>query len=154
MTRDAPGAPGSGRRPPARIHRASVDSGTVWEATAGYARAVRVGDRILVSGTTATGPDGKAAPGDAAAQARFILDKIERAIEALGGRLRDVVRTRVYVRRLEDWEAVAQVHGERFGAIRPANTLVQAGLVGEPYLVEIEAEAVIGAGDALQPPPQ
>jgi enamine deaminase RidA (YjgF/YER057c/UK114 family) len=129
-----------------------VDSDTVWEAMAGYARAVRVGDRILVSGTTATGPDGAVAPGDAAAQARFALDKIERAIEALGGRLRDVVRTRVYVARLEDWEAVARVHGERFAAIRPANTLVQAGLVGEPYLVEIEAEAVIGAGDALQPP--
>ena len=63
-----------------------------------------------------------------------------------------MVRTRVYLRRLEDWEAVSRVHGERFGAIRPANTLVQAGLVGEPYLVEIEAEAVIGAGDALQSP--
>ncbi len=149
---DALGSPGSGSRPPARVRRASVDSGTVWEAMAGYARAVRVGDRILVSGTTATGPDGAVAPGDAAAQTRFILDKIARAIEALGGRLRDVVRTRVYVRRLEDWEAVARVHGERFGAIRPANTLVQAGLVGEPYLVEIEAEAVIGAGDALQSP--
>ena len=136
------------------MHRASVDSGTVWEAMAGYSRAVRVGDRILVSGTTATGPDGAVAPGDAAAQARFILDKIERAIEALGGGLRDVVRTRVYLRRLEDWEAVSRVHGERFGAIRPANTLVQAGLVGEPYLVEIEAEAVIGAGDALQSPPE
>ena len=154
---DALGSPGSGAPPPARVHRASVDSGTVWEAMAGYARAVRVGDRILVSGTTATGrdgPDNVVAPGDAAAQARFILDKIERAIEALGGRLRDVVRTRVYVRRLEDWEAVARIHGERFGAIRPTNTLVQAGLVGEPYLVEIEAEAVIGAGDAFQPPPQ
>ena len=148
-------ASGSSRPAPAgRLHRAQVDSGTVWEALAGYARAVRVGDRILVSGTTATGPDGPVAPGDAAAQATFILDKIERAIEALGGRLPDVVRTRVYVRRLEDWEAVARVHGARFGAIRPANTLVQAGLVGEPYLVEIEAEAVIGAGDALQPPPQ
>jgi enamine deaminase RidA (YjgF/YER057c/UK114 family) len=132
--------------------RTSVGTGTVWEAMAGYARAVRVGDRILVSGTTATGPDGTVAAGDAAGQARFVLDKIERAIEALGGRLRDVVRTRVYVRRPEDWEAVARVHGERFGAIRPANTLVQAGLVGDPYLVEIEAEAVIGAGDALQSP--
>ncbi len=136
------------------MHRASVDSGTVWEAMAGYSRAVRVGDRILVSGTTATGPDGAVAPGDAAAQARFILDKIARAIEALGGGLPDVVRTRVYLRRLEDWEAVSRVHGERFGAIRPANTLVQAGLIGEPYLVEIEAEAVIGAGDALQSPPE
>jgi enamine deaminase RidA (YjgF/YER057c/UK114 family) len=151
---DAPGSPGSHARPPARIHRTAVDSGTVWEAMAGYSRAVRVGDRILVSGTTATGPDGTVAPGDAAAQARFILDKIGRAIEALGGGLQDVVRTRVYLRRLEDWEAVSRVHGERFGRIRPANTLVQAGLVGEPYLVEIEAEAVIGAGHALQPPPQ
>jgi enamine deaminase RidA (YjgF/YER057c/UK114 family) len=148
---DAFGSPGT---PPGRLHRAAVDSGTAWEALAGYARAVRVGDRILVSGTTATGPEGAVAPGDVAAQATFILDKIERAIEALGGRLRDVVRTRVYVRRLEDWEAVARVHGVRFGAVRPANTLVQAGLVGDPYLVEIEAEAVIGAGDALQPPPQ
>jgi enamine deaminase RidA (YjgF/YER057c/UK114 family) len=124
----------------------------VWEKLAGYSRAVRIGDRILVSGTTATGPDGAVAAGDVAAQARVILDTIERAIEGLGGRLQDVVRTRVYVRRLEDWEVVARVHGERFAAIRPANTLVQAGLVGDPYLVEIEAEAVIGAGDALQRP--
>jgi enamine deaminase RidA (YjgF/YER057c/UK114 family) len=154
---DTPSSPGqSCTTPPGRgdggTVRASVGTGTVWEALAGYARAVRVGDRILVSGTTATGPDGAVAPGDAAAQARFVLDKIQRAIETLGGRLRDVVRTRVYVRRLEDWEAVARVHGEHFGAIRPANTLVQAGLVGDTYLVEIEAEAVIGAGDALQSP--
>lgn len=154
---DTPDPPDTARSVPARwagtgATRASVDTGTVWEAMAGYARAVRVGDRILVSGTTATGPDGPVAPGDAAAQARFVLDKIERAIETLGGRLRDVVRTRVYVSRLEDWESVARVHGERFGMIRPANTLVQAGLVGTPYLVEIEAEAVIGAGDALQSP--
>ena len=129
-------------------YRTSVDSGTVWEELAGYARAVRVGDRILVSGTTATGPDGVVGPGDAAAQTRFILDKIEAAIRHLGGRLADVVRTRVYVRRIEDCEAVARVHGERFRDIRPANTLVQAALVGEAYLVEIEAEAV-GGGDAL-----
>jgi enamine deaminase RidA (YjgF/YER057c/UK114 family) len=130
--------------------RARVDSGTVWEGLAGYARAVRVGDRILVSGTTATGPTGEVVgAGDPAAQARFILDKIETAIGQLGGRLADVVRTRVYVRRLEDWEAVARVHGERFRDIRPANTLVQAGLVGEAYLVEIEVEAVVDARDAL-----
>ena len=155
---DTPAFPG--QPAPTRPHRgggptrASVDTGTAWEALAGYARAVRIGDRILVSGTTATGGDGQAVPGDAAAQAGFILDKIERAIRSLGGRLADVVRTRVYVRRLEDWEAVARVHGERFRAIRPANTLVQAGLVGDPYLVEIEAEAVIGAGDALQSSPE
>ncbi len=130
-------------------NRASVGSGTHWEELAGYARAVRVGDRILVSGTTATGPEGIVGAGDPAAQARFILDKIEGAIRALGGTLRDVVRTRVYVSDLAHWEPVARVHGERFGAIRPANTLVQAGLVGDGYLVEIEAEAVIGAGDAL-----
>jgi enamine deaminase RidA (YjgF/YER057c/UK114 family) len=151
---DALGSPGAGPTPPGRLPRTSVDSGTVWEALAGYARAVRIGDRILVSGTTATGPDGVVGTGDAAAQTRYVLDKIDRAIRTLGGQLRDVVRTRVYVRRLDDWEAVARVHGERFGAIRPANTLVQAGLVGDAYLVEIEAEAVIGAGDALQPPPQ
>ena len=131
-----------------RPYRDSVDSGTPWEAMASYARAVRVGDRILVSGTTAASPDGVVGVGDAAAQARFILDKIEAAIRRLGGTCRDVVRTRVYVRHLGDWEAVARVHGERFRDIRPANTLVQAELVGEPYLVEIEAEAVIGAGGA------
>ena len=129
--------------------RASVDTGTHWEALAGYARAVRVGERILVSGTTATGPDGVVGAGDPAAQARCIIDKIEAAISQLGGTLRDVVQTRVYVRNIADWEAVARVHGQRFGAIRPANTLVQAQLVGDEYLVEIEAEALIGAGDAL-----
>ena len=138
---------GTPARPPVR---ASVDSGTTWEAVAGYARAVRVGDRILVSGTTATGSDGEVVgAGDPAAQARFVLDKIEAAVRHLGGRLADVVRTRVYVRRIEDWEAVARVHGDRFRDIRPANTLVQAALVGEAYLVEIEAEAVVSAGDAL-----
>jgi enamine deaminase RidA (YjgF/YER057c/UK114 family) len=129
--------------------RTSVDSGTVWEALAGYARAVRIGERILVSGTTATGPDGLVGGADPAAQAAFILDKIEAAIAQLGGSLRDVVRTRIYIRHITDWEPVARVHGQRFGAIRPANTLVQAQLVGDEYLVEIEAEAVIGAGDAL-----
>jgi enamine deaminase RidA (YjgF/YER057c/UK114 family) len=129
--------------------RAFLHTGTHWEALAGYARAVRVGERILVSGTTATGPAGVVGAGDAGAQARFILDTIEAALIQLGGTLRDVVRTRVYVRNIGDWESVARVHGERFAAIRPANTLVQAQLVGEEYLVEIEAEAVIGAGDAL-----
>ena len=132
-----------------RLRREAVGSGTHWEALAGYARAVRVGDRVLVSGTTATGPDGVVGAGDAAAQTRFILDKIDGALRQLGASLRDVVRTRVYVRDIAEWEAVARVHGERFRDIRPANTLVQAALVGEAYLVEIEAEAVVGAGDAL-----
>lgn len=107
---------------------------------------MRIGDRVLVSGTTASGPDGTVGVGDPAAQTRFILDRIERALVELGASLRDVVRTCVYVRRIEDWEPVARVHGERFGEIRPANTLVQAQLVGDELLVEIEAEAVIGAG--------
>lgn len=132
-----------------KIFRASVNSGTAWEALAGYARAVRIGDQILVSGTTATGPDGLVGGNDPAAQARYALDKIERAIVELGGTLRDVVRTRVFVSNIENWEAVARVHGERFGKIRPVNTLVEARLVGPEYLVEIEAEAVIGAGDSL-----
>ena len=130
--------------------RDAISSGTIWEELAGYSRAVRIGDRILVSGTTATGPDGVVVGGDdPAAQSRFIIDKIESAIQQLGGQLSDVVRTRIYISNVENWEPVSRVHGERFGKIRPANTLVEARLVGDEYLVEIEAEAVIGAGDAL-----
>lgn len=125
--------------------RRSVSSGTLWEEKFGYSRAVRVGDRIYVSGTTATGPEGPVAEGDPAGQARYALDKIEKAIRDLGGTLGDVVRTRIFIARMEDWEAVAEVHGERFGAIRPANTLVRADLVGPEYLVEIEAEAIAGS---------
>ena len=129
--------------------RQSVSSGTVWEAMAGYSRAVRVDDRILVAGTTATGPEGLVGGDDPAAQARYILDKIAAAIVQLGGRLEDVVRTRVFVSNIAHWEAVARVHGEYFGHIRTVNTLVEARLVGPEYLVEIEAEAVVGAGDEL-----
>jgi len=125
--------------------RRAVSSGVSWEEKFGYSRAVRVGDHIYVSGTTATGPGGPVAPGDPAGQARFALDKIEKAIRDLGGSLGDVVRTRIFIARMDDWEAVAKVHGERFGKIRPANTLVRADLVGDPYLVEIEAEAVVGS---------
>ena len=127
--------------------RQSVSSGTMWENMAGYSRAVRVGDVIYVSGTTATGPDGLVGGGDPAAQARYAIDKIERAIQQLGGRLEDVVRTRVFVSDIAHWEAVARVHGERFGHIRPANTLVEARLVGPEYLVEIEVEAIVGSGE-------
>ena len=120
-------------------------SGTAWESAAGFARAVRIGDRVLVSGTTATHGTRAFGGSDPAAQAHFAIDKIEGALHSLGARLDQVVRTRVYVRRMEDWEAVARAHGERFGAIRPANTLVRADLVGDAYLVEIEAEAVVEA---------
>ena len=126
-----------------RDDRLNVDSGSVWEQICGYSRAVRVGDRILVSGTTATHTDGSAiCPQDAAGQTTYILDKIAAAIASLGGSLADVVRTRIYVTNEDDWEAVARVHGRYFGDVRPANSLiVVSGLVGG-FLVEIEAEAL------------
>jgi aryl-alcohol dehydrogenase-like predicted oxidoreductase/enamine deaminase RidA (YjgF/YER057c/UK114 family) len=116
-------------------------SGTEWEPLAGYCRAVRSGRRIAVSGTTATHGDRVLGGGDPAAQTHAVIDKIAGALQSLGGRLDDVVRTRIYVSNLAHWEAVARAHGERFGAIQPANTLVEARLVGSEYLVEIEAEA-------------
>ncbi len=121
--------------------RQKVFSGTSWEGMAGYCRAVRSGDRISVSGTTATHGPQQIGGSDAAAQTHFVIDKIQGAIESLGGSLEDVVRTRIFVNNISDWEAVARAHGERFGSIQPANTLVEAKLVGEGYLVEIEAEA-------------
>jgi len=136
--------------------RQSVSSGTVWEEMAGYSRAVRVGNVIHVSGTTATGPDGLVGGDDPAAQAEYALDKIEAALRSLGSSLHDVVRTRVYVSNIVHWEPVARVHGRRFASIRPANTLIEARLVGPEYLVEIEAEALVGSGEshALQSAPQ
>ena len=94
-----------------------------------------------MSGTTATMGDRVIGAGDAAAQTHFVIDKIEGVLQSLGASLADVVRTRVYVRNIADWEAVARAHGARFGAVRPANTLVSAALVGDEYLVEIEVEA-------------
>jgi aryl-alcohol dehydrogenase-like predicted oxidoreductase/enamine deaminase RidA (YjgF/YER057c/UK114 family) len=116
-------------------------SETRWEDLAGFARAVRQGRRIFVSGTTATMGDRVIGGSDAAAQTHFVIDKIEGTLQSLGAALTDVVRTRVYVRNVADWEPVARAHGARFGAIQPANTLVVAALVGDEYLVEIEAEA-------------
>lgn len=123
--------------------RTRVFSGTAWEPLAGYCRAVRDGNRILVSGTTATHGDRVIGGDDPVAQTHFVIDKIEAALESLGGCLEDVVRTRIFVASLDDWEPVARAHGARFAAVMPANTLVQAALVGEGYRVEIEAEAVV-----------
>lgn len=126
-----------------RADREQVFSGTAWEEYAGYCRAIRDGNRIHVSGTTATHGSKMIGGIDPAAQTHFVIDKIEGAIQSLGGELDDVVRTRIFIHNLDDWEPVARAHGDRFHGINPANTLVEARLVGEGYLVEIEAEAVI-----------
>lgn len=140
---DALPSPFAAEPVPGRPGRLRVSSGSVWEPLAGYSRAVREGDRIAVSGTTAThGSDRVVAPGDAGAQTTYILDKIAASLSALGGSLEDVIRTRIFVRDPAAWEPVSRAHGRVFGEIRPANTLVSAALVG-PYEVEIEAEAVI-----------
>jgi aryl-alcohol dehydrogenase-like predicted oxidoreductase/enamine deaminase RidA (YjgF/YER057c/UK114 family) len=128
-----------------RPGRLRIDSGSVWEPICGYARAVRIGERILVSGTTATHGAGEMiGKGDPAAQTVYILDKIAASIRSLGGSMADVVRTRVYLRDAGQWEAVSRVHGHYFGEIRPANTLLEVGRLVGDYDVEIEAEAVVG----------
>jgi aryl-alcohol dehydrogenase-like predicted oxidoreductase/enamine deaminase RidA (YjgF/YER057c/UK114 family) len=124
-------------------NKEQVFSGTVWEEFAGYCRAVKNGNHIYVSGTTATHGANMIGGNDPAAQTHFVIDKIEAAIESLGGTLADVVRTRIFVNNIKDWEPVARAHGDRFEGINPANTLVEAKLVGEGYIVEIEADAVI-----------
>lgn len=123
--------------------RTKALSGTVWEDIAGFSRAVRKGNHIAISGTTATHGDQVIGEGDPAIQTHFIIDKIEGALLSLGGSLEDVTRTRIFVRNINDWEAVARAHGERFKSIQPANTLVEAALVGDEYLVEIEADAIV-----------
>ena len=119
-----------------------VSTGTPWEELAGYSRAVRRGNRIWVAGTTASHGDRLIGGRDPAAQTHFIVDKIDGALQSLGASLRDVVRTRVFIREGVDWEPVARAHGLRFAGILPANTLVRANTVGDDLLVEIEAEAV------------
>ncbi len=119
-------------------------SGTIWEDIAGFSRAVRKGNHILVSGTTATHGSVQMGGDDPAAQMHFIIDKVEGAIRSLGGSLEDVVRTRIFVQRASDWEAISRAHGQRFAGIQPANTLVQATLIGDRYLVEMETDALLG----------
>ena len=116
-----------------------------WQDQAGYSRAVRRGNVITVSGTTATGPDGTALhPGDTGAQARVCLSRIEQALTALGAGLDDVVRTVVYLAPGASWQEAAQTHGDVLGAVRPASTMLYvAGLIGDGFLVEIEAQAVV-----------
>jgi len=135
-------------REPAREKRTRYASGTPWEPKVGYSRALRVGPRIYVSGTTATAADGSVVGrGDAYAQTVQALDNIERALTALGSRREDIVRLRVFVTDIGDFDAIGRALGERFGTIRPANTLVQVAALVDPAMkVEIEADAEVTPG--------
>ncbi len=127
--------------------RQNISSDTTWEQIAGYSRAVRVGQSVFVSGTTATDEEGNlVGAGDVYEQSLFILQKIEKALHQAGANIRDVVRTRIYLTDASQWQAAARAHVETFNTVRPANTLVEvSALVGAGYLVEIEADAIIGA---------
>ncbi|MDX2076158.1 MAG: RidA family protein [bacterium] len=126
-------------------NRHNITTGTQWETLVGYSRAVKIGNWVAVSGTTAVDENGAlVGAGDAVAQTRFILQKIEKALIASGATLTDVIRTRMYVTDISQWEAIGRVHGEFFSEIKPASSMVEVkALISPDLLVEIEVDAII-----------
>jgi enamine deaminase RidA (YjgF/YER057c/UK114 family) len=130
------------------MSRLNVSSRSPWEDKVGYSRAVRVGNCVEVAGTTAMDGDRLVAPGDMYGQTLFIFSKIQQALEEAGASLADVVRTRMYITRIADWELAAKAHGEIFSSIRPVSTLVEvSSLIQQDLLIEIEVTAILAAAD-------
>lgn len=126
--------------------RTNYSTGAPWEAIVGYSRAVRIGPFVEVSGTVAADANGPVAVGDPGAQTTFILKKIENSLEEAGATLSDVIRTRIFVTDISQWEAVGRAHGEVFGDIRPCTAMVEVSkLIAPEYMVEIEVSAIIAA---------